>query len=164
MASKKLTWLITGCSLGLGISLTRTAHASGHTVISTSRNPSRTPSLVAESEAHGGKWLQLDVSKPSSISTTMRSLKTSTTAHRRSRSTTPVSAPTPPVETLTDSEPRSQMETLYFGPLRLIRAALPFVRQRRSGVIVNMSSSAALDGHTDYERVWWCKGCSRRYD
>lgn len=51
-----------------------------------------------------------------------------------------------PIETATDEEIRAQMETIYFGPLRLIRAVLPHMRRRRFGVIVNMSSGAALDG------------------
>lgn len=61
MASKKLIWLITGFSSGFGLSLTRAAQAGGHKVIATSRNPSRTPDLVAEIEGKGGKWVQLDV-------------------------------------------------------------------------------------------------------
>lgn len=63
---KQLTWLITGCSPGFGLSLTRIAQAGGHTVIATSRNPSHTPELVAEVEGKGGKWLQLDVDSPNS--------------------------------------------------------------------------------------------------
>lgn len=38
------------------------------------------------------------------------------------------------------------MELLYFGPYRLIRAVLPYVRKRRFGVIVNISSGAGLEG------------------
>lgn len=37
------------------------------------------------------------------------------------------------------------MEPMYFGPPRLIRAVLPHMRKRRFGVIVNMSSGAALE-------------------
>jgi len=50
------------------------------------------------------------------------------------------------VETSTEEEIRSQMETLYFGPLRLIKAVLPYMRQRRFGIIVNFSSGASLSG------------------
>jgi NADP-dependent 3-hydroxy acid dehydrogenase YdfG len=58
---RPLTWLITGCSSGFGLALTREVQSHGHTVIATSRNPSRTPELVAEVESKGGKWLPLDV-------------------------------------------------------------------------------------------------------
>ncbi|KAI0108434.1 hypothetical protein F4814DRAFT_427928, partial [Daldinia grandis] len=51
-----------------------------------------------------------------------------------------------PVGTATEDEVRALMETLYFGPIRLIRAVLPHMRKRRYGVIVNVSSGAALDG------------------
>ncbi|KAJ5311883.1 hypothetical protein N7508_002713 [Penicillium antarcticum] len=38
------------------------------------------------------------------------------------------------------------MKTMYFGPLRLIQAVLPHIRQRKSGAIINMSSGTSLDG------------------
>lgn len=50
------------------------------------------------------------------------------------------------METLTEEEVRSMLETLYLGPVRLIRAVLPHMRKRRYGVIVNISSGAALEG------------------
>ncbi|KAF4248174.1 hypothetical protein CNMCM8980_006293 [Aspergillus fumigatiaffinis] len=144
MASRKLTWLITGCSSGFGLSLTRVALAGGHKVIATSRNPSRTPELITEIESKGGKWVQLDVDSAQSgeviaelekggeqIDVLVNNAGYSIYA---------------PIETITEEEMRSQMETMYFGPLRLIRAVLPHMRQRRSGVIVNMSSGASLDG------------------
>jgi short-subunit dehydrogenase len=62
--SRKLTWLITGCSSGLGLSLARIVQAAGHNLIATSRNPSHTPELVAEIEGKGGKWIQLAVDSP----------------------------------------------------------------------------------------------------
>ncbi|KAI0538018.1 NAD(P)-binding protein [Xylaria digitata] len=104
--TKKLTWLITGCSSGFGLSLVRIVQAGGHKVIATSRNASKTPDLVKEVESKGGKWLQLDVNDPLS---------------------------------------GANMETMYFGPLRLIRAVLSYQRKRRSSVIANFSSSAALE-------------------
>lgn len=141
---RQLTWLITGCSSGFGLSLTRIAQAAGHKVIASSRKPARTPELVAEVECRGGKWIQLDVDDPNSgqmieeieksgqeIDVLVNNAGYSIYA---------------PVETATEDETRALMESIYFGPLRLIRTVLPHMRKRRFGVIVNMSSGAALEG------------------
>jgi short-subunit dehydrogenase len=144
MDSKKFTWFITGCSSGFGLSLTRVAQAGGHTVIATSRNPSRTPELVAEVEGKGGKWIQLDVDSPQSGDVITELEKSGTTIDVLvNNAGFSIYAP---IETVTEEELRAQMETMYFAPLRLIRAVLPHMRQRRSGAIVNMSSGASLDG------------------
>ena len=142
--SNKLTWLITGCSSGFGLSLTRLVQSHGHTVIATSRTPSRHPELVAEVESAGGTWLALDVTDPDSgqlidgLESTGQKIdilvnNAGSSIHAA-------------VEQFTESEVRSQMELLYFGPCRLVRAVLPYMRSRRNGVIVNMSSGAALEG------------------
>ncbi|KAJ5186808.1 Short-chain oxidoreductase [Penicillium cf. viridicatum] len=144
MATTKLTWLITGCSSGFGLSLTRAAQAGGHKVIATSRNPSRTPELVAEIESKGGKWVQLDVDSRDSGDTI-----TELESHGDHIDVLVNNAGYSiyaPIETVNEEEVRTQMETMYFGPLRLIQAILPHMRQRKSGVIVNMSSGASLDG------------------
>lgn len=144
MASKKLTWLITGCSSGFGLSLTRAAQAGGHRVIATSRNPSRTPNLVAEIEGKGGKWVQLDVDSPQSGDVVAELEKGGD--HIDVLVNNAGYSIYAPIETFTEEEIRSQMETMYFSPLRLIRAVLPHMRQRRSGMVINMSSGASLDG------------------
>ena len=46
------------------------------------------------------------------------------------------------LESFSDQEFIAQFETLLLGPLRLIRLALPEMRARRSGLIVNVSSLA----------------------
>ena len=144
MMSGKLTWLITGCSSGFGLSLARIVQAGGHTVIATSRNPSRTPELVSEIEGKGGKWIQLDVDSPQSgdVVTELKNsgIKIDVLVNNAGFS---IHAP---IETMTEDEARRQFETNYFGPLRLIRAVIPHMRERRSGVIVNISSGASLDG------------------
>lgn len=145
MASNKLTWLITGCSSGFGLSLTRAAQAGGHRVIVTSRNPAQTPELVTEIESKGGKWIQLDVNSPQSgdVVTDLEKCGDHIDVLVNNAGFSVYA----PIETFTEGEIRSQMETMYFSPLRLIRSVLPHMRQRRSGVIVNMSSGASLDGH-----------------
>ncbi|KGO40933.1 Short-chain dehydrogenase/reductase SDR [Penicillium expansum] len=144
MATTKLTWLITGCSSGFGLSLARAAQAGGHKVIATSRNPFQTPVLVAEIESKGGKWVQLDVDSRESgdIITELESHGDHIDVLVNNAGYSIYA----PIETFDEDEVRTQMETMYFGPLRLIRAILPHMRQRRSGVIVNMSSGASLDG------------------
>ncbi|GMF79345.1 unnamed protein product [Aspergillus oryzae] len=119
MGSHKLTWLITGCSSGFGLSLTRAAQAGGHKVIATSRNPSRTPDLVAEIEGKGGKWVQLDVESPQSgnvISELEKGGEQIDILVNNAGGSIYA-----PIETSTEEEIRAQMETMYFGPLRLIR-------------------------------------------
>ncbi|KAL2163800.1 hypothetical protein VTH06DRAFT_5859 [Thermothelomyces fergusii] len=129
---RPLTWLITGCSSGLGLSLARLVQSQGHNLIATSRNPPRTPGLVAEVEQAGGRWLALDVDDADSeIDVLVNNAGYAVYA---------------PAESFAEDEVRAQTETLYFGPYRLIRAVLPHMRRRRFGVVVNMSSGAALEG------------------
>ncbi|MCQ8771891.1 SDR family NAD(P)-dependent oxidoreductase [Streptomyces telluris] len=45
-----------------------------------------------------------------------------------------------PVSAMTESDFRQAMETMYFAPLRLVRAALPGMRESGGGRIVNVSS------------------------
>lgn len=149
---KSLTWLITGSSSGFGLSLSLLALSQGHTVIATSRSPHPPPallSLLSSQNPEGGsgnksKWLSLDVT----------SSNTPQLIEDLSRSGYEIDVLVnnagfciiSPVETATEDELRSQMDTLYFGPLRLIRAVLPLMRKRRQGTIVNISSGAALEG------------------
>jgi NAD(P)-dependent dehydrogenase (short-subunit alcohol dehydrogenase family) len=44
------------------------------------------------------------------------------------------------VEETSDDELRLVMETMFFGPIALIRALLPHFRERRTGTIVNITS------------------------
>ncbi|KAI0389473.1 NAD(P)-binding protein [Xylariaceae sp. FL0594] len=144
MASKKLTWFITGCSSGFGLSLVRIAQAGGHRVIATSRDPSKTPDLVQEVESRGGRWVKLDVDDRSSGKVIIDELESADEQIDVLVNNAGFSIYAP-VETLTEDEIRTQMETMYFGPLRLIRAVLPYMRKRRAGVIANFSSGAALE-------------------
>lgn len=144
MPKRPLTWLITGCSSGFGLTLARAVQSHGHTVIATSRNPSRTPDLVAEVESKGGKWLKLDVDDPN-CAQIIEDLEASgqqvdVLANIAGFSNYAC------VEQFTEEEVRRQMESIYFGPFRLIRAAVPHMRKRRFGIVVNMSSGAGLEG------------------
>ncbi|KAI1097202.1 hypothetical protein F4804DRAFT_328278 [Jackrogersella minutella] len=140
----KLTWFIPGCSSGFGLTLTRIALSNCHTVIATLFNPSRASDLVAEVESQGGRWLKLDVDDRNSglvIEELERSgVEIDVLVNNASYSIFS------PVETASEEEIRGQMDSMYFGPLRLIRAVLPHMRKRRYRVVVNMSAGASLEG------------------
>lgn len=143
-----LTWLITGCSSGFGLQFARHALAAGHRVIATSRDPRKTPELVAEIEGAlppgRGRWLQLDTSA-ADCGAVIGNLE--------AQEATPIDvlvnsagfAISGPAEAFAEHEVRSVMETNFFGPYRLMRAALPHMRRRRRGVIVNLSSGSGLE-------------------
>ena len=96
-----------------------------------------------EIESKGGKWISLDVDDLNSAQI-IENLEHSGQEIDVLVNNAGFSIFTP-IEILAEDEIRGQMESMYFGPLRLIRAVLPHMRQRRFGVIVNMSSGAALD-------------------
>lgn len=57
----KQTWLVTGCSSGLGLNIALSALRAGHTVIATARDISKAAKEHPVIENLGGKWLELDV-------------------------------------------------------------------------------------------------------
>lgn len=134
-----MLWLITGCSSGIGLSLARAVLEAGEQCIASSRNPSQNAEAVASIEKLGGKWVTLDVTSP----TLEDDLAKIITQHG-------------PIDVLvnnagyalggvfedsTVSQDRAQFETNFFGPLRLMKSIIPTMRERKSGVIVNISSS-----------------------
>ncbi|OAQ98818.1 hypothetical protein LLEC1_01930 [Akanthomyces lecanii] len=146
--SRPLRWLITGCSSGLGLALARYAQAQGHHVIATSRSPSKTPELVAEmerDERKHGRWVQLDVTDPDS-GAVIRMLEEEAGLPIDVLVSNAGASVHSVVEAFTEDEVRRQMEVLYLGPFRLIRAAVPHMRRRRFGIVVNISTGAALEG------------------
>ncbi|CAK7237292.1 hypothetical protein SCUCBS95973_009912 [Sporothrix curviconia] len=149
---RPLTWLITGCSSGIGLALVRHAIASGHRVIATSRNPARTPELVKEVEAAAGngstgpnRWLTLDVDEPSAAASLVRQLEVDEGIAIDVLVNNAGFAVLQTVERASEADVRAEMETQFFGPLRLMQAVLPHMRRRRFGVIVYVSSGSGLE-------------------
>jgi NAD(P)-dependent dehydrogenase (short-subunit alcohol dehydrogenase family) len=101
--------------------------------------------LVAEVEGKGGKWLQLDVDSPNSAQIVEDVTKSGQEIDLLVNNADFPIQPPPPNETFAEDEIRAQMESMYFGPLRLMRAVLPHMSKRRFGVIVNVSSGEALE-------------------
>ncbi|MFI9804850.1 oxidoreductase [Streptomyces sp. NPDC052301] len=131
-------WLVTGASSGLGRAITEAAVAAGDVVIGAARRPEALDDLVA---AHPDQVeaLRLDVTDLAAIDAAVRDV---VARHGRidvlvnNAGRTHVGA----VEETTDAELRSLFDLHVFGPAALVRAALPHMRERRSGAIVQMSS------------------------
>ncbi|KAI1484420.1 hypothetical protein F5X96DRAFT_683617 [Biscogniauxia mediterranea] len=146
MPQRKLTWLITGCSSGFGLSLCRFVQAVRHNLIATSHNPSCTPELVAEIEGKSGRWIQLDVDScdsPKVIDDLEKSgVRIDVLVNNAGFS---IYAP---VETFTGYKVRAQMETMYFGSLRLIMAMVLYMRERRETMRAYAGAKAAVNAVT----------------
>jgi NAD(P)-dependent dehydrogenase (short-subunit alcohol dehydrogenase family) len=131
-------WLITDTSSGFGDAFARHALAQGHSVIATARDPRTLAPLAALAP---GRVLihRLDVTR-------MGDPEAAVTAalQRFSRIDVLVNNAgygiVGAVEETPEDELRGQMETNFFGAVGMIRAALPAMRARGSGAIVNISS------------------------
>jgi NAD(P)-dependent dehydrogenase (short-subunit alcohol dehydrogenase family) len=143
-ATSSPVWFITGCSSGFGASLAQLVLSRGHRLIATSRTPSKTPSLVTQITSAGGHWLPLDVTSPSapSVVHTALSIYGHIDYFVNNAGYSLIGA----IESFSEAEYRQQMEANFFAPLRLIQTILPSMRERKSGCIVNFSSTAGLDG------------------
>ncbi|KAL2825666.1 hypothetical protein BJY01DRAFT_154758 [Aspergillus pseudoustus] len=144
------TWFITGASSGFGLDLALVALKAGHRVIGTVRCTSKSASAVAAIKAQGGHILELDVTKADHIPAVV---KQANAIHGgvdilvNNAGYSLLGA----VEDMKEDEVKLQMETNFFGPLRLIRALLPTLRARgtmpenNQSTIVNISSVAGHD-------------------
>ncbi|KAL4890078.1 hypothetical protein BDV59DRAFT_195201 [Aspergillus ambiguus] len=140
-----LVWFITGSSSGLGYYLALHALAAGHQVIASVRSRTKSSDAVQSIESKGGNVIELDVCEANSIADAAKKAQ-SFYGHIDVLVNNAGYSLLGAVEDMRDNENYLQFETNFFGPLRLIRALLPSMRERRSGTIVNVTSIAGLDG------------------
>jgi len=138
------TWLITGCSTGLGRALAAHAIARGERVVATARNISSLETLVSgHANAMG---VALDVTDKQSIDAAI-----SQAAERFGQIDVLVNNAgygyISAVEEGDEREYRDMFEANLFGLFDTTRAVLPQMRQRRSGRIVNISSVGGVIGN-----------------
>jgi NAD(P)-dependent dehydrogenase (short-subunit alcohol dehydrogenase family) len=132
--------LITGCSTGFGRSAAVELTARGHDVVATARRPEVLDDLDV------AQRLRLDVDDDASVAEAVAAAG-------------PIDALVNnagfgvigPVEKVPLADARRQMETNFFGAVRMIQALLPGMRERGGGTIVNVTSLAGrvappLDG------------------
>jgi len=143
-----LVTLITGCSTGIGFETARLMAERGYRVYATMRNPQVGAAALEEAAKAAGATIevaQLDVTDQASVDRCVAAI-----LEAEGRIDVLVNnaglGELRPLELTTDEETRRIFDTNVFGPLRLIRAVLPGMRERRSGTIVNVSSVAGRIG------------------
>lgn len=129
------TVLITGCSSGYGLETARHFHAHGWNVIATMRTPRE--DVLPQSDRL--RILALDVTKPESIAAAIEaSGPIDVFVNNAGIGVVGAFEATPMATT------RAVFETNTFGVMAMTQAVLPQFRARRSGVIVNVTSSTTL--------------------
>lgn len=141
-------WLITGSSSGFGRSLVTQALAEGERVIATARRPEALDDLAAR-HPDALRALALDVTVPDQISSVV-----SQAAQAFGRLDVVVNNAgyglIGALEEYDEAQIRRSIETNLFGPLHVMRAALPILRAQKSGHIINISAIAAFANHPGF--------------
>lgn len=129
------TILITGCSSGFGLETARYFLARDWQVIATMRKPSN--DVLSPSEHL--RVLALDVTDPQSIHQTVEAAGPIDVLVNNAGFGAASPAELTPLAVL-----REVFETNTFGTIAMTQAVLPQFRQRRAGVVVNVTSSVTL--------------------
>ena len=129
------TVLITGCSSGYGLETARHFHAQGWNVIATMRTPRE--DILPRSDRL--RVLPLDVTQPASIAAVVEASGPIDVLVNNAGIGLFGALEVTPLATI-----REVFETNTFGVMATTQAVLPQFRARRSGVVVNVTSSATL--------------------
>ncbi len=129
------TVLITGCSSGFGLEIARHFLARDWQVVATMRTPRA--DVLPPSERL--RVLALDVTDPESIRQAVEAAGPMDVLVNNAGFGVASPAELTPMATL-----REVFETNTFGTIALTQAVLPQFRQRRAGVVVNVTSSVTL--------------------
>lgn len=140
------TWLITGASRGFGRRLAEAVLESGDQLVATARRPEQLDDLVSR---YGQR-----------VRATALDVTDAAAAHAAVRSAVDIFgrldvvvnnagyANSGPIEEMAEQDFRDQFETNFFGVVNVTRAALPVLREQRSGVFVQFSSLGGRVGGT----------------
>jgi NAD(P)-dependent dehydrogenase (short-subunit alcohol dehydrogenase family) len=136
------TWLITGCSSGIGAGIAKAVLAKGDNAVVTARDASKVADLVA-AYPETALAVSLDVTRGDSIAAAVAAaaerfggidmlVNNAGYGYRSS------------VEEGDVADVNLLFSTNVFGPVELIKAVLPQMRAKKSGAIINVSSIAAV--------------------
>jgi NAD(P)-dependent dehydrogenase (short-subunit alcohol dehydrogenase family) len=131
-------WLITGASRGLGRALADAVVAAGHMLVATARNPAQLADL-AQRAPDRMRAVALDVTDATAAE---RAIQTARDAFGRldvlvnNAGYGNINS----IEETSLTDFREQIETNLFGVVNVTKAAIPLLREQRSGHIIQISS------------------------
>ncbi|MEN8669695.1 MAG: SDR family NAD(P)-dependent oxidoreductase, partial [Ketobacter sp.] len=129
------TVLITGCSTGIGRQLADAMHDKGYQVIATARDQTRLTPL----NQRGITTLSLDVTRDDSILAARQEIEKLGLQVDILINNAGYGAMGPIVE-MPVAEMEKQFATNVYGPVNMVRAFTPMMRQQAGGMIVNVGS------------------------
>ena len=141
---KSDVWFITGCSTGFGRELAKLVLEQGYRAVITARDPNKILDLKVGHE-NRALLLKLDVTNRTEVEYVVKRAESalgSIDVLVNNAGYGYVAA----IEESDETEVRNMVETNFFGLARMIHVALPGMRQRRHGNIVNISSIGGLVG------------------
>lgn len=139
-SGRKPVWFVTGCSTGFGYSLAKYLLESGYPVVVTARQVEDLSKLAGIGEA---LMLSLDVTQKDQIDAALKAAE----AHFGQIDVLVNNAGFGYLGAIEESEEapvRRMFDVNVFGLGQMIQAALPAMRKRRNGFIVNVSSLAGI--------------------
>lgn len=157
------TWFITGSSRGFGREWAHAALSRGDAVVATARHPETLDDLVA---TYGDRVLALplDVTDHAAVDDTVRRAN----QHFGGLDIVVNNAGYGQfgmVEEISEAEAHAQMETNFFGALWVTQAALPILRERRRGHIIQVSSIGGVSAFANvglyHASKWALEGLSQ---
>ncbi len=138
------SWFITGASKGLGLAFARAALTRGDRVAAAARTTGGLAGLAAE---HGDRLLVLglDVTDRAAVRDAVDRAAAEVGLDIVVNNAGVASYGF--LEEFTEEQARAQLETNFFGALWVSQAALPHLRERGAGHIVQISSIGGVIGH-----------------
>ena len=133
-------WFITGCSTGFGLELAKQAIEHGYRTVMTARDPSKLEGYGATDNV---LVLKLDVTQPDQVAAAMKAAEARFGAIDVLVNNAGIGY-FAAIEEGEEAEVRKMFEVNVFGLNRMTQAALPGMRKRHSGCIVNFSSIGGI--------------------
>ena len=141
--NNKKVWFITGAGRGMGVDIAKAALAAGDRVAATGRNIEKVTQAIGEPADL--LVVKLDVNNPADAEAAVTSV-----VEQFGRIDVLVNNAgnfyAGFFEELSPEDFRAQVETNLFGPMNVTRAVLPVMRKQRAGLVVQISSTAGVNG------------------